>query len=167
MLIRTASVMSVTTVVIFVFDQWWNGFSERVLSHHSRRRHVCEGDPARTQVPTPPDMVLTHTHTHTHTHTYTLSHTLTHTHTYTLSHTLTRYTLSLSHTHHTHTHTHTHTHSHTHTRTYTHTRTHTYTHTHTHVCFLWTVGTFHRLLLLLYWPNNIFYPLTAYPNPKP
>ncbi len=25
--------------------------------------------------------------------------------------------------------------------------------------FLWIVGTFHRLLLLLYWPNNIFYPL--------
>ncbi len=26
--------------------------------------------------------------------------------------------------------------------------------------FLWIVGTFHRLLLLLYWPNDIFYPLT-------
>ncbi len=33
-------------------------------------------------------------------------------------------------------------------------------HTHTHVRFLWIVLTFHRLLLLLYWPNNIFYPLT-------
>ncbi len=33
------------------------------------------------------------------------------------------------------------------------------THTHTRL-FLWIVGTFHRLLLLLYWPNNIFYPLT-------
>ncbi len=33
------------------------------------------------------------------------------------------------------------------------------THTHTRL-FLWIVGTFHRLLLLLYWPNDIFYPLT-------
>ncbi len=33
------------------------------------------------------------------------------------------------------------------------------THTHTRL-FLWIVGTFHRLLLYLYWPNNIFYPLT-------
>ncbi len=35
--------------------------------------------------------------------------------------------------------------------------------TYTHICaclFLWIVRTFHRLLLLLYWPNNIFYPLT-------
>ncbi len=39
------------------------------------------------------------------------------------------------------------------------TSTHTHTHTHTHL-FLWIVGTFHRLLLLLYWPNNIFYHLT-------
>ncbi len=40
------------------------------------------------------------------------------------------------------------------------------THTHTRL-FLWIVGTFHRLLLLLYWPNDIFYPLTPNPNPKP
>ncbi len=40
-------------------------------------------------------------------------------------------------------------------------------HTHTHTrLFLLIVGTFHRLLLLLYWPNNIFCPLTN-PNPKP
>ncbi len=32
-----------------------------------------------------------------------------------------------------------------------------YTHTR---LFLWIVGTFHRLLLLLFWPNYIFYPLT-------
>ncbi len=36
--------------------------------------------------------------------------------------------------------------------------------THTLVCFLWIVGTFHRLLLLLYWPNDIFYPLTLTEN---
>ncbi len=30
--------------------------------------------------------------------------------------------------------------------------------THTHL-FLWIVMTFHRLLLLLYWPNNILSPL--------
>ncbi len=34
-------------------------------------------------------------------------------------------------------------------------------HTHTRL-FLWILETFHRLLLFLYWPNNIFYP-----NPKP
>ncbi len=28
------------------------------------------------------------------------------------------------------------------------------------VVFLWIVGTFHRLLLILYWPNDIFYPVT-------
>ncbi len=29
------------------------------------------------------------------------------------------------------------------------------------VClFLWIVGTFHKLLLVLYWPNYMFYPLT-------
>ncbi len=32
-------------------------------------------------------------------------------------------------------------------------------HAHTRL-FLWNVGTFHRLLLLLYWPNNILYLLT-------
>ncbi len=36
-------------------------------------------------------------------------------------------------------------------------------HTHTRL-FLWIVGTFHRLLLLLYWPNDIFYPLTLTEN---
>ncbi len=45
-------------------------------------------------------------------------------------------------------------------QTHTHKHTHAQTHTHTHKClFLLIVGTFHRLLLLLYWPNNIFYPL--------
>ncbi len=37
--------------------------------------------------------------------------------------------------------------------------THTHTHTVTRL-FLWIVGTFHRLILLLYWPNNIFPTLT-------
>ncbi len=41
----------------------------------------------------------------------------------------------------------------------THTRRHTHTHTHTRL-FLWIVGAFHTLLLLLFWPNNIFYLLT-------
>ncbi len=38
------------------------------------------------------------------------------------------------------------------------TYTHTQTDRHTRL-FLWIVGTFHRHLLLLYWPNSIFYPL--------
>ncbi len=37
--------------------------------------------------------------------------------------------------------------------------THTQTHRHTRL-FLWIVGSFHTLLLLLFWPNNIFYLLT-------
>ncbi len=37
-----------------------------------------------------------------------------------------------------------------------------HTHTHTHL-FLWIVGTFHRLLFLLYRPRDIFYA----PKPKP
>ncbi len=37
-------------------------------------------------------------------------------------------------------------------------------HTHTHTFVYVNCGDFHRLLLLSYWPNNIFYPLT---NSKP
>ncbi len=93
------------------------------------------------------------THTHTHTHTRTRSHGCTH-------------ARSLAHTHsHTHTHTHTRTHARAHTHARTHSRTHrhahTHTHTHTHTQFVSVnCGDFpYRLLLLLYWPNYIFYPL--------
>ncbi len=44
-----------------------------------------------------------------------------------------------------------------------HSLTHSLTHSHT-VFFLWIVGTFHWLLLLLYWPNNILYPLNLTGN---
>ncbi len=105
-------------------------------------------------------------HTHTHTHTHRDTHTQIHTHKHKHTHTHTQRERD-THTH-THTHTETHTHRYTHTDTHTHTHTHrererdthTHTHTHTHVKFLLIVGTFHRLLLLLFWPNNIFYPLT-------
>ncbi len=50
----------------------------------------------------------------------------------------------------------------THILLHTHARTHAHTHTHTHSLFLCIVGTFHRLLLFLYWTNNILSP-----NPKP
>ncbi len=68
-----------------------------------------------------------------------------------------------------------------HLHTYTHKDTHTHPSMYNHGCletdlwcifkctithtylFLWIVGTFHRLLLLLYWPNDIFLS----PNPKP
>ncbi len=44
-----------------------------------------------------------------------------------------------------------------------HTHTHTNTRTRTHL-FLWIAGTFHRFQLLLYWPNDTFYPLTLNPT---
>ncbi len=110
------------------------------------------GDRARI-LQAPPRMtapLLEHTHTDTHTHRERERETHTHIHTQ----------------RHTHTHTqrererHTHTHTDTHTHTQTHRERERDTHTHTHVKFLLIVGTFHRLLLLLFWPNNIFYPLT-------
>ncbi len=45
------------------------------------------------------------------------------------------------------------------THTHRHRDTDTQTDRHTRL-FLWIVVTFHRLLLHLFWPNDIFYPLT-------
>ncbi len=100
----------------------------------------------------------THTHTHAHIDTRARTHMHGHARAHTLARTRTR-TDTRAHTHaRKRAHTHPHARAGTHTHARAHTGTRTRAHTHALTCwFCYTCEDFHRRLLFLYWPNNIFY----------